>query len=66
MIVERHNFKDRIILDLEKREFLLIAYLIEKSYNENKNKNFKEPIDKRIHFELQKFIDANINFLKIN
>jgi hypothetical protein len=57
----KHYYKDRIILDLEYEEFILIAYLIEKNSQKMKQNNVvKEPISVKINVELQKFISEEL------
>lgn len=55
MIIYRHNHKDRIVLELEENEFVLIAYLIEKSHHQFKDK-IKEPLDSKLNEKVQEFI----------
>jgi len=64
MIVEMHSYKDRIVIDLEKNEFLLIAYLIEKSVKKNKSVRpdfWEENLDRTIHKEMQQYIDDELS-----
>jgi len=60
MIIEKHNYKDnRIEIDLEENEFLLIAHLIEKSVQKSKNIAFKDAINKNMHKIIQEFLNDN-------
>ena len=36
MIIYKHDFKDRTVIELEDDELTLIAYLVEKSYHKTK------------------------------
>jgi hypothetical protein len=55
MIIYRHNYKDRTVLELEENELTLIAYLIEKSHHKLKDK-MKEPLASKLNKKVQEFI----------
>ncbi len=56
MIIYKHDFKDRTVLELEENELNLIAFLIEKSHQKHKDK-LKEPLSSKMHEKIQAFFN---------
>lgn len=57
MVVYNHDYKDRVVLELEEKEFTLVAFLIEKSKQKMQGK-LKESLSETMHNQLQEFIDS--------
>ena len=55
MKIHHHKYKNRIVLELEKHELILIAHLIEQCHDRLKDK-MKKPLSSDIHKKLQEFI----------
>ncbi|MGJ8760363.1 MAG: hypothetical protein ACSHXA_07435 [Polaribacter sp.] len=58
MIIYNHGHKDRTVIELEEKEFTLIAYLIEKSAQNLKGK-MNESLSDQMNKEILKFESEN-------
>ena len=56
MIIYDHDHKDRIVLELEENEFTLLAYLLEKSHQNLKDK-MKDSLSTTMHKDIQHYFD---------
>jgi hypothetical protein len=59
MKIYKHNYKNRTVLELEENEITLIAYLIEKSYHNHKDK-LKDPLATMLNKKIQTFLKEEI------
>lgn len=58
MNIEHHEFKDRIVVEFEENEFILIAHLIEKSSQKMKQ---KQVVKNSLSEEMNKTIQGFLN-----
>ena len=59
MTIEKHEYKKRIVLDLEENEFVMLAYLIEKSSRQTLEDNIVEdPLDVKMNFVFRDFLGS--------
>lgn len=62
MTIDKHDHKNRIVIELDENEFTLLAYLIEKSSRKTKKEGMiKETLDVKMNKEFRKYLTEEMS-----
>ena len=62
MTIDKHDHKNRIVIELDENEFTLLAYLIEKSSRKTKKDDMiKASLDVKMNKEFRKFLTEEMS-----
>ena len=62
MTIDKHDHKNRIVIELDENEFTLLAYLIEKSSRKTKKDGMiKASLDVKMNKEFRKFLTEEMS-----